>query len=205
MGEQFLFDNFGLPILLWAGLYISDYYLTLYGVKLYHGGAKNHVVIEGSYELNPAFQQEIDARRQISSRFILSLFAVVVLLLTVRGLVGNLGLGERFSFAFVLVSGALILVSAGVHVRHIRNIVSFRFYQRGEGVQGKIEYARWLSLLMSSVEFLTFTIIFGVLALLLQSWFFLGGAVGCARVAFQHWQLSRKARNKEAQTSPQKV
>ncbi len=188
MRERILFDSLWIPLALWAALYVSDYYLTLYGAHLYQGGAKNHLAIEGSYELNPLFQQDINQLRRVSLRFLLALLASSLLLLILRGL------AEDWPWLFVFACGGLILLEIAMHSRHVRNIVTFRQLKSGQGVSGKIEYARWVTYRGSAIEMFTFAAIFLALALLLGSWFCLGGAVSCTGLAVRHFLQSRQAR-----------
>jgi hypothetical protein len=52
-------------------LYVSDYLLTIASVRLYQ--APDKVVFEGSYEITPLFQNDVNALRRISPRLLLAL------------------------------------------------------------------------------------------------------------------------------------
>lgn len=186
MGEQFLFDYFGIPVALWIILYISDYYLTLWGARLYVTGGNKHLTFNGSYELNPAFEQDINLLRRVSLRFVLALLAYTLFMLIVRGLARNL------PFLFSVFAGGLILMEVCVHARHVRNIVSLWHMRQDVGVSGQIEYQRWFSLRTSAIDVLVFAVFFTAVALLGGSWFFAGGALGCFGLAFRHWRMSRR-------------
>ena len=58
-------------LILWIVLYISDYYLTLYAAR----GFKEigHIQFEGSYELTPQYQKDIDALTPVSRRHLIAL------------------------------------------------------------------------------------------------------------------------------------
>jgi hypothetical protein len=195
MNEQLLYDQFGLPALLWFVLYISDYALTIYGARLYQA-ASQYFSVEGSYELTPDFQQDIDALRLISPRFLIALFGSTLLLLMARGL--SLGIPAIFE----AVCGFFLLMEVPVHIRHIRNIVTYRQINTGQAATGKLAYARWFVYSLSATEILTFAIVFLAFALLLGSWFFLGGAVGCGRLAIDHFMKSNQARKQPAPLNP---
>jgi len=173
-------------------MYISDYYLTIYGARLYQTHARRYFVFEGSYELTPYFQEDINALRNLSPRFILSLMVTWVLLFLVWLLgVWFLQVPETFS----LVIGALILVEAVVHIRHFRNIFLFRLTMRDDtGLTGKIEYAKWVTLRLSSVEMVSFAVLFLLIFLATGSWFFLGGALRTFVEGVKHIRLARRAR-----------
>lgn len=180
MGEQFLFDTFGIPVVLWVVLYISDYYLTIWGAYLYAHGAQAHFSLEGSYELNPFYEKDINLLRTISPRFLIYLFASTVVLLIVRGLTRDL------PFLFIFLSGGLLLLEVFVHFRHIRNIVLFWHASHEAGVSGQIHYARWYSYRASAVDALVFAVFLAAVALLGGSWFFAGGALGCLWIGLRH-------------------
>ena len=196
MLDTFLGENIWPGIIVWSLLYISDYYLTIYGARLYQNHARRYIVFEGSYELTPYFQADINALRRLSPRFIWSL-SMTWLALSLVWLLGVwfFQVPETFS----LVIGALILVEAVVHIRHIRNIVLFRLTRQDDGgLTGKIEYARWVTLRLSSVEMLSFAALFLLIFLVTGSWFFLGGVLRTLAEGLKHIRLARKARS----TSP---
>ena len=58
-------------ILCWAALFISDMHLTVTCARMYQAGVRDHIVFEGSYELTPYHQADIDALRRFSPRFLL--------------------------------------------------------------------------------------------------------------------------------------
>jgi hypothetical protein len=187
MGEQFLYDYFLLPAAFWVILYISDYYLTIYGARLYKD-ASQYFSVEGSYELTPYYQQDIDALRLLSPRFLIALFASTLLLLMVRGL--SFGIPAIYAF----VCGVLMLMEAAIHFRHIRNIATYKQLKAGNAATGKLAYTRWFVYSVSATDIFAFSVFCLIIALLLGSWFFVGGAVGCLRLAIGHLLKSREAR-----------
>ena len=60
---------------IWVVLYISDYTLTLTCARLYQRGVRDKIAFEGSFEITPYYQRDIDSLRLISPRFILALLA----------------------------------------------------------------------------------------------------------------------------------
>jgi len=189
MGEQFIYDNFWIPALLWVIVYISDYYLTIYGARLYKD-ASQYFSVDGSYELTPYYQQDINALRLLSPRFLLALFGSTLLLLVIRGLSAALGLPAFYVF----LCGAFLLMETVVHFRHIRNIVTYRQLKRGDAATGRLAYTRWFVYSVSATDVFAFAVFCLIIALLLGSWFFAGGAVGCTRIAIGHLLKAREAR-----------
>jgi hypothetical protein len=184
-----LLHNSWLTIIVWDMLYISDYYLTLYGATLYQQYAKEHIVFEGSYELTPYYQQDINSLRRFSPRFVAALILYSGLLWVVGDLLTRLG---GLPQLFVMVIGALVLLELAIHMRHIRNIALFRLIKNGAGLRGKLEYPRRVTLSMSVTEMITFAVFFFLLYLAVQNWFFLGGVISCLMTAVKHWRLSKK-------------
>ena len=180
MLEGFL-NSFWAGAALWVFLYISDYTLTLVAARLYHAGAKDKIVLEGSYEINPFYQRDIDSLRTISPRFILALLLTLVLLFSLWWLSV-----EMYAFAL----GAMVLMEMTLHVRHVRNLFLFRAILRTDGVSGRIEYSRPLMLKLSSLEILMFAALFILLFAYSPSWFVLGGVISCLSLSVKHWRLA---------------
>jgi hypothetical protein len=180
-------------VALWAAAYLSDYYFTLAGARLYRSGANDHVVFEGSYELTPYYQGDVDRLRMLSRRLWLALAFSSVALLAVWWVAVQV-LGVTWLFSFLL--GALLLREAVVHLRHFRNIVLFRLGRRPDGLRGRLEYPRWLVLRASAAELFAFAALFGLLAALVDGWFFIGGAVACAVTGLQHTRQAGKVSRK---------
>jgi len=149
---------------------------------------REHIRFEGSLELTPVFQKDVDAIRMLSPNFFIRWLASFPVLYLVGWLSINfLGLPQYFT----LVMGALLLREVAVILRHIRNLGLAQLSKNG-GIQGAIEYARWLSLRLSAVELVSFAGFFLILAFLESSWFFLGGALSCLLTGYQHWVYARK-------------
>lgn len=185
--EDLLVRNVWLSVAIWGILYASDYYLTIYSARLYSTGLKEHVVFEGSYELTPRFQKDVDSLRWFSPRFALGLLLSVVVLLVIWVLaVALLDFPQLFAFAI----GGSIFRELAVHARHIRNIVLFR--SAAGGVTGRVEYARWLTLRISAVELITLAGLFFAAFLVVRSYLVLGGAVFTLATGLQHWSWSTK-------------
>jgi hypothetical protein len=171
-------------IVLWSGLYCSDWLLTLTCARLYRMRVSDTIVFEGSYEITPLYQSDIDSLRGVSPRFLIVLGVSALFLWWVwRD-------SESGLYAFVL--GALVCVELVVHIRHLRNLFLFREIARKQSVRGRIEYKRDLLLFASSFEILSFAVLFIVVFAFSGSRFVLGGAIGSASLAVQHWMFARK-------------
>ena len=171
--------------LLWAAIYISDYCFTIACARLYR--AQDKVVLEGSFEITPLFQADVNALRRFSPRFLLILFASTGYLFFVRWISGPSS-GLRDLYLFVL--GVMFLLEATVHMRHLRNW--FLFKHALPMIQGRVEYPRGIMLKMSAFEVLTFSGLYVALFLATGSVFFLGGALACCVISAKHYRLARR-------------
>jgi hypothetical protein len=185
--KQLLTDSPWPGIAVWVLLYISDYAFTIACARMYHAGVREVFVFEGSFELTPYYQKDIDALRTISPRFLLASLWGVTMLVVLWWLSRQVW-PEAYLFAL----GSMVLVQIAVHVRHIRNFVLFRKTLAGRGIRGRIEYDRPLILQLSALELACFGAVFLVAFLATWSFFLLGGAVGCLVHAGKHLGLARK-------------
>lgn len=191
---DFFLQNFWAGLAVWATLFISDYALTLTCARMYQSGVRDKIAYEGSYELTPYFQKDIDSLRRVSPRFILSLLWSSALLFVVWRLVGH-SVPEMYAFAL----GAMILVQLAIHMRHFQNLFLFRA-AASDAVRGRIEYFRQLVLRSSSFQMIEFSGLFFALFAFTHSWFVLGGGVICLSVAGKHWRLARREVSATART-----
>lgn len=173
---------------MWCAIYASDYYLTIYAARLYQTNVKERIVFEGSYELTPYFQDDVNRLRSVSPRFLRALLISCAGILIIWWLsTQSANLPELYVFLF----GALFLREAAIHVRHARNVVFFKHAQ--DGIKGKLEYSRWFTLKTSAAELFSFAALFLFVFLVTGSWFCLGGAVTCGVTGQQHRGMSKKA------------
>ena len=179
-------NNIWLSIALWTVLYCFDYIFTMTTARFYRDGAQQHYAFPEGIELNPFFKDDVAKLRAISFRFFLLLFFVVGLLL----LTYELNVPE----VFAVVWGMFVGMQLANHCRHIRNLVVFSYARRSAGVTGKIQYAHWLSLRLSSVDFFSFGLLFLLLFLFWGHLFALGAALGCLSLALRHLIDSVKKR-----------
>jgi len=185
--SNFFLSSLWPGLIVWILLFISDYTLTITCARLYRNGVNEKLVFEGSYEITPYFQKDIDSLRLVSPRFLL----ILVLfsgLLAMEWFFSQKTLPHFYEFLL----GALILVQLQVHTRHLRNLFLFRAMNKTGGVSGRIEYSRPLLLRMSAVDALVFSGLYLVLFAFTQSWFIFGGVVVCLSLAVKHYRLARK-------------
>lgn len=171
----------------WIALYISDYALTVKCARLYKTGASERLVMEGSYELTPYYQRDIDSLRLFSPRFVVMLIYGSVLLAVVW-MLSLITYPQLYTFSL----GSMILIELTVHVRHLHNLVVFRALNRSDGVRGRIEYQRTFILHTSAADLMIFAGLYLALFGCLQNWFFLGGVASCLQTALKHLRLVRK-------------
>ena len=171
-----MLDNPWTALAAWLLSYVADYYLTLYSARLYRAGAKDFIAFDGSLELTPDYQNDIDHLRRVSPRFIL---AVLFSVLIVEGVwyLSTVVFGAPYMFKFLV--GGLVLREAAVSMRHARDIALFRAARHGgAGLGGQLHYARWLSLRLSAIDLFSFAALFGLLAPATGSWLLAGRGVG---------------------------
>lgn len=184
-------DHLWASMAAWTVLYVLDYYLTIAGAALVAGGADRHVVFEKGYELTPYFQRDVSLLRRLSPRFLGMLLLSCLIMGGLWFLFVRL---ENARPVFELVLGLFLLVELVILIRHANNLCLFRYLKASEGVEGTIRYARWLSLRLSSGQFLMFSGCFVALWLLTGRWFFVGGVLGCLFIGLQHLSLSKRER-----------
>lgn len=191
MVEDKLVAEIWLGLLLWSALYVSDYCLTIFGARLYHAHLKKHIVFEGSYEMTPYFQQDVDAFRWWSPRF-LRAWAISLMVLSALWYLGWL---IKIPEAYALALGGLLLRQIAVHFAHARGITLSLLSRVPGALTGKTEYARWLLHMMSAREYLTFAMFFFLVYVITSSWLFLGGGLFTLAAAIQSWGQARERRS----------
>jgi len=189
MYQSLLPNNLWFPTIVFGLLYLGDYYLTLAGARLYRRRVEQFLAFEGGYELTPIFQKDIDQLRWFSPQF----FARLVIAMMVIPVFGYLSIQLlEIPDLFVFLVGALCLRELAVYIRHAQNIFFFQQVHDANILRMRVEQPRWLTYRLSAVQFLSFAVLFIVLALVANPFLFLGGALGCLVVALQHWVLGRK-------------
>ena len=193
MFEELVFAKIWIVLPIWLLVYVSDYYLTILGARYYKAGVREHIVFQGSYELTPEFQADVDALRMVSPKFVRAVL-ISTALIVFLWLVSREYPSALFFFRFLC--GGLILREVAVLVRHARNIALFRMAKEHQGITGQIRYERWLTYHISAVELISFAIVFLIVYLLTGSVSFLVGSALLVVTAFKHQKLS-KMKSKE--------
>lgn len=160
-------------VILWIMLYISDYYLTIYSARGFREIDRFH--FEGSFELTPQFQTDVDALKPVSRLHLILLILYSLLIMFLWWLTKRLLPFPWNYFLYPLFLGMFLLMEAAIHIRHLRNVSLIREYRKSGGIEGQIGYKRWFTYRVSAREFYTYSVLFLVIAILAYSPFFLGG------------------------------
>jgi hypothetical protein len=176
-------------LVMWIVLYTSDFLMTMTCARLYQRGARERIAFEGSYEITPYYQGDVDALRMFSPRFVLAMIVTCVIQATLWFLTMR---SNVLPEAYVFAVGMMVMIQLTIHVRHIRNLFLFRAVLADDQIKGRIEYGRPAMLRLSAVELLTFAGVYTFLYAITLSWFVLGGAVICAAMALNHRTLAAK-------------
>jgi hypothetical protein len=185
-------------VVLWIILYISDYYLTIYSVRGFR--EIGHFQFEGSFELTPQYQKDIDVLKPVSRLHITLLFLYSLLIVFIWGLTKY---SVYFQWTYLLYLGMFLVLEIAVHLRHLRNISLIRAIRKNGGVEGQISYRKWFTYTISAFEFYIFSVLFLLIAALTYSLFFLGGAIMCFGTGFKHSRLAKKAKSAPQAVAPQ--
>jgi hypothetical protein len=146
-------------------------------------------MFEGSYELTPEFQRDIDSLRLFSGRFLI-ISVMLGALITLLWYCSHQGGVAMLEFKFLW--GGFVLLELAIHFRHARNIALFSFAKNHEGISGQVVYKRWLSYRISFVELTAFAVLFLIGFLITGALPLLGGSVLAEGVAVRHAWLSRR-------------
>lgn len=183
-------------VILWIILYISDYALTIYSARGFR--EIGHFHFEGSFELTPQYQKDIDALQPVSKRHITLLVLYSLLIVFIWWLTQQL---FYFPWTYLLYLGMFLLLEVAVHLRHLRNVSLIREIRKNGGVEGKISYRKWFSYRISASEFYRYSTLFLIFAVLTYSPFFLGGAIMCFGTGLKHNRLAKKAKSNPVQVA----
>jgi len=190
-------------VLLWIILYISDYYLTIYSARGFR--EVGHFQFEGSFELTPLYQKDIDALKPLSRRHILLLVLTSLLIAGIWWITMRLITFPLAYLLYLLYLGMFLLLEVAVHLRHLRNMSLIHEIRKNGGVEGEISYRKWFSYRISATEFYVYSVLFFLFAVLAYSPFFLGGALTCLATGIKHSRLAKKAKSDSIQTVESKA
>lgn len=173
-------------LLFWTLIYLSDYWFTIKVAGMYR--ANPHFEFEGSLELTPQFEKDVDALRPVSRRHISLLVITDIILWVVWWMFSFLG----NTSGFALFLGIFILLEVSVHLRHFRSYFMLAQNQSKGGLEGHLYYRRWFVFGNSAFEFLCIAVLFLFTALVTSSLFFLGGGLACLSLALNHYRRRRQ-------------
>jgi len=163
----------------WIVLHSLDYYLTLYACRLYKTGGQRFWDFDGSFEMNPAYQADVERMSVFPRRFALSLFLPAIALYVVTALAE-----ARLHWLLAFVIGAIIFTRASVIGSHMSNIWLFRRACRPDApFYGHIKYERRVLISISVLRLAEAAAILGVATCLAPNPWTFGGAVGLALAA----------------------
>src|SRR5574341_1324705 len=177
-------------IILLIILYISDYYLTLYSARGFR--EVGHFQFEGSFELTPQYQKDIDALKPVSKLHIILLILYSLLILFIWWFTQYF---LYLHWAYLPYLGMFLLLEVAVHIRHLRNVSLIREIRKNGGVDGQITYRKWFTYRISAFEFYLSCTLFLLIAALTFSPFFLGGAIMSFGTGLKHSRMARKAKS----------
>ena len=183
-------------VILWIILYTSDYYLTLYCARGFR--EIGHIQFEGSFELTPQYQKDIDNLLPVSKLHITLLVVYSLVILIVWWLTH---LTIYLTWAYPLYLGMFLLLEVAVHIRHFRNVAIIREVRKNGGVDGQIAYKKWFSYRISANDLYIFATLFLLVAILTYSLFFLGGAIMCYGTGFKHARLAKQVKVKAQESA----
>lgn len=191
MIPHYLQHYFWIPALAWFILYTSDYYLTLWGAKLYM--SQSVYQYEGSYEMTPEYVKDVDNLRKISPTHIIWLIAGTV------GILGVGYLGKDIPHFFGGFIGFMIIPELAIHARHISNIFLFRTLSSSgkASVKGHAVISRVFSYHQSAISLFTFAVIMFIFFAMTNSDVFIGGGFGLLMVVYSDMKLSRQLSSKQ--------
>src|SRR5207244_64280 len=135
--------------------------------------------VEGSYEMNPAWERQIDSGRWFSWRVPGVALLLAVLLGAMRILVAPEAFGVSLGFEpaiFAFAVGLIALLQVPVLYAHATNLQTFRDLADPSAAEGGVRYRRWFVYRQGAGHFVRFAVIWLLLWLPSQQAFFLGGA-----------------------------
>jgi hypothetical protein len=199
MIDRVLYDWAPLAIATVVGFFLADYVLTHLGARAAER-VRDRWSVEGSYEMNPTWERQIDSGRWFSWRVPAVAGALAVLLAAVRALVGlDVGLDPAF---FGFAAGLMLLIQAPILIAHATNLQTFRDMAEPTAVEGGLHFSRWYTYRQGAWYVLRFGVLWLLLWLPSQQAFFLGGAASCLLWARRMGQLATAARASTAIAAP---
>jgi hypothetical protein len=200
MIDRVLFDWAPVAIAVVVGCFIADYSLTHIGARASER-VRDRWRVEGSYEMNPTWERQIDSRRWFGWRVVLVPVLLVLALASLRILAGIFSVYADPAY-FAAAVGVMLLLQAPILMLHAANLHTFRLLADPTAAQGSIVYRRWFVYRQGIVYLAGFCVLWLLLWVPSQQAFFLGGAASCALFARRFVQLGAAARNGTVEVNP---
>ena len=194
MIDRVVYDWAPLVALAAVGTFYLDWSLTHIGAAASRK-VRDRWASEGSYELNPTWQAEVDAGRRFTWRLVGVGVLLVALLLAMRYLMEFAELDPAF---FAVAAGAVLLLQAPTIMVHANNLQTFRDLTDPTAMTGSVKFSRWLVLRQAAWYLFRFAVLWLVLWVPSQQAFFLGGALSCLIVGARFSRLPAAARQPAA-------
>jgi hypothetical protein len=172
---------------------------------LTHAGARASLRVrhiwesEGSYEMNPTWERDIDSGRRLSWRAVVATALLLGALLAIRYVPVLADLGPAF-FAFA--AGMIMLVQTPIFMAHASNLHTFQALADPAAVSGRILMHRPFLYGQSGWLYGRFGVLWLVLWVPSQQAFFLGGALGCLLLSRQMFKLAKASSSALATSLP---
>jgi hypothetical protein len=198
--DRVLFDWAPLAIAAVVAAFFADYSLTHVGARASER-VRDRWRVEGSYEMNPVWERQIDSGRWLGWRVLLAPAAIAAVLVTIRLLAELVDVYADPAY-FGSAVGAMLLIQAPILVLHGLNVQTFRLLAEPDAAEGGIVYRRWFGYRQSQMYMLGFAVVWLVLWLPSQQAFFLGGTASCGLFARRFAQLATKARGQPPSGMP---
>jgi hypothetical protein len=142
MFEDVIFRNLWLVIPIWLLVSFLDHYFTFLAAREYKAGGKEHFLVEGSLELSPFHQKDVDAGRLYSPRALLvESIAIAVIVAFWIGWRTSKDPGALAFMQFLI--GGFIVVRLRIASGNARMFFTLRSNRRHEGISGQTQYRRW--------------------------------------------------------------
>ncbi|HTK45511.1 MAG TPA: hypothetical protein VL749_09195 [Patescibacteria group bacterium] len=192
MIDRVLFDWAPAAIVVVVGAFFADYLLTHLGARASQR-VRDRWSVEGSYEMNPTWERQIDSGRLFGVR-VFGVAALLAALLGAARLLSWAG-GELLDPAFFAFAvGSIALLQAPVLMVHAANLQTFRDLADPTAVEGGVHYRRWFVYRQGAAHLVRFAVLWLLLWLPSQQAFFLGGALSCLIFARRLARLGVAAR-----------
>ena len=191
MIDRVVYDWAPLVALLAVATFILDWSLTHIGAAASRK-VRDRYAVEGSYELNPTWEADIDAGRRFTWRMVGVAIVLAALLLAMRYAVE---LGELDPAFFAFAAGAVLLIQAPTIMVHATNLQMFRDLADPSAVTGSITFSRWLLVRQAASYLVRFAVLWLLLWVPSQQAFFLGGALSCVMFGVRLARLPAAARS----------